>query len=129
MLFCDIPWLPEKIPVALVSGGTHKLLCLLLGIATFPKGVILIDELENGFYYKALPKVWEALFAFCRKFDVQIFVSTHSKECVDSILPVLKGHEKQFRLLRAERKNGHRAIKTFRGEEFEAAIKQDVEIR
>ena len=36
MLFASVAYLPEKIPVTLLSSGISKLLCLLLAIASNP---------------------------------------------------------------------------------------------
>ena len=57
MVFGDVPWIPVKLPVAMMSGGLNKMVAILLGIATQEKGVVLIDELENGIYYRMLPRV------------------------------------------------------------------------
>jgi AAA15 family ATPase/GTPase len=129
MLFCDVPWVPSKLPVALISGGAQKMVSILLGIATQTKGVILIDELENGVYYKLLPKVWESLYSFAKRFGVQLFVSTHSKECLQAVLPIMAANEDSFRLLRAERQGGRYRVRQFPGKEFASAIEEDVEIR
>jgi AAA domain, putative AbiEii toxin, Type IV TA system/AAA domain len=130
MLYCEVPWAPEKVPVASVSAGAHKLLTILLGIATQSKGIVLIDELENGLYFNTLPKAWESILRFCEAFKTQVFVTTHSLECIKAVLPTLKsGNEKHFRLIRTERKNGQRKVAIFKGKQFEAAIATNVEIR
>jgi hypothetical protein len=128
-LYCSVPWMAEKSPVALVSSGFNKLLVILLGIATMAKGVILIDEMENGIYYKTYPDVWRAILHFCKKFHVQIFASTHSLECLRATLPALRGNEDAFRLLRVERKNGERVVRGFKGKDFEAAMEAETEVR
>jgi hypothetical protein len=93
------------------------------------KGVILLDEMENGIYYKTYPDVWKSILHFCRRFKVQIFASTHSMECLRATLPALRGNESDFRLLRVERKNGKRIVRKFQGEEFEAAMEYKTEVR
>jgi hypothetical protein len=128
-LYCSVPWMSEKVPVALVSSGINKLLVILLGIATMTKGVILVDELENGIYYKTYPDIWKSLLHFCRKFKCQLFVSTHSMECLRAALPALQGNEDKFRLLRVERKNGNRIVRIFKGKDFEAAMEAETEVR
>ena len=128
-LYCSVPWMTEKIPVALVSSGVNKVLAILLGIATMSKGVVLLDELENGIYYKSYPDVWKALLHFSQKFKVQLFVSTHSIECLRAAIPALQGHEDKFRLLRVERTNGNRVVRVFKGKDFEAAMEAETEVR
>jgi hypothetical protein len=118
-----------RLPVAMVSSGINKLLLLLLGIASNPMGVVLIDEIENGLYYKSLPKVWEAIRAFCVRFGVQVFITTHSRECLHAALDSVSTHEDDFRLIRTERHKDKRAVKVFTGEKFENALDNDFEIR
>jgi len=129
LLFCEPKGLSEKVPIAVESAGTHKLTAILLGIATQPNGIVMIDEIENGFYYQKFSGVWQALLDFCNQFNVQVFASTHSRECLEAIQPVLKKHEEEFRLIRAERKDRDRLVKLFRGDEFEAAVKTGIEFR
>ena len=104
VLYCHVPWMKVKAPVALVSSGVNKLLFLLIGIATVSKGVVLVDELENSFYYNSYPAVWKSLMHFSQRFKVQLVVSTHSMECLRATMNVLPGNEDKFRLMRVERK-------------------------
>jgi len=55
MLYASVKDLGERLPLAVFSGGINKYLSILLAIATTRDGVVLIDEIENGFYYKPWP--------------------------------------------------------------------------
>ncbi len=129
MLYCDVATMAEMVPIGLLSSGMHKLAALMLGIAHHSKGIVLIDELENGIYYKLLPEVWKALHSFAKAFNVQLFVSTHSKECLQAIGPLLDKHASDFRLIRMESAKGVSKAKVFTGKEFEAATVTEVEFR
>ena len=132
MLYCsppDVHHAKTKLPVALVSGGIGKLLAILLGMASHPKGAILIDELENGLYYKTMPDVWKALSAFSKRFSTQVFATTHSRECLQAALPALRSNEAAFRLLRVESRDGRHGVRLFSGDEFEAAVENENEVR
>jgi len=129
MLHCEVPWIPEKVPLALISTGIQKLIAILLGISSQPKGVVLVDELENGFYYKILPDVWRSLLRFCEIFGVQVFASTHSRECLRAALPTIAANEGKFRLIRMEREKNECIPRIFDGHEFAMAIQQEVEFR
>jgi hypothetical protein len=129
ILYCGVPWLPVKIPLGLLSSGILKLVSILLGIATFPKGVIIVDEIENELYYQIMPKVWESLLVFCKKFDVQLFASTHSYECLKAALQAVQRNEGDFRLIRTERKDGKCIARLFGGKDFEAALETETEVR
>ena len=45
-------------------------------------GVLLVDEIENGLHYGALVDVWKSLDWLSREFNVQVFATTHSYECI-----------------------------------------------
>lgn len=44
--------------------------------------MLLIDEIENGLHHSVLPIIWKGLFLAAKEFDVQIFATTHSWECI-----------------------------------------------
>lgn len=52
----------QKMPITYMGDGINKILQLLLCILTTPKGVVLIDELENGFHYSTYAKVLRVLY-------------------------------------------------------------------
>jgi hypothetical protein len=129
MLHCGRAGLREKVPLGLVSSGIHKLISLLLGISSQEKGVVLIDELDNGFYYKALPQVWQAIYQFANDFGVQVFASTHSQECLRAIAPTIKRNVEDFRLLRLEVRGGKHVARVFGGKNLKAALETETEVR
>lgn len=129
MLHGQVPSIREKLPIGLISSGVQKLISLLAGIVAQQHGIVLVDELDNGFHYTTLPKVWTVLERASGEFHVQLFVSTHSKECLQSLLPTIKGNEEHFRLIRLARTNGTSSARVFEGEGFEAALETDTEVR
>jgi hypothetical protein len=129
LLFCKVPELREKIPVHQVSSGIHKLIALLAGIAAQENGAVMIDEIDNGFYFKVLPKVWEVLHRVASHFKVQLIVSTHSREGLQAILPTLRKAKEDFRLIRVEIRGKKHVAKVFGGKDFEAALETETEVR
>jgi AAA15 family ATPase/GTPase len=103
---------------------------MLLFIATHEDGVVLVDEIENGIYFKTLPRLWEAIIQLCNKLNVQLFASTHSRECIDALTSSIEANENQFRLIRTEdNNNGGHTAKIFKGVNFLAALETGTEIR
>jgi AAA15 family ATPase/GTPase len=99
-------------------------------ICSVPNGVCLIDEIENGFYFKTLPQMWEVVTYLCDQCSVQLFASTHSKECLQYLEPILSKFPDKFRLLRAKTlENGEHVVNTFGGKDVEAALETGTEIR
>jgi len=129
MVYASVGSVREKIPLPLVSDGVNKFLSLLLAIETFSTGVVLIDEIENGFYYDRFETIWSTLLQFCKERNTQIFASTHSMECLTSFLPTIRNNEKDFSLLRMEREDGECSARVFNGRDFFSAIDQEFEVR
>ena len=68
----------RMIPVQLMGDGISRVLNISLAIAGQPGGMVLVDEIENGIHYSVMEKVWRAIGAFARSYDVQLFATTHS---------------------------------------------------
>jgi hypothetical protein len=129
IVFASVKNLNEKIPLGALSGGINRFLGYLVSIATRHKGIVLIDEVENGIYFRKLPEMWIHLRDLCSKNDTQLFVTTHSKECLECLLPAIDGCEDKFMLLRAEQRDGVYRIVQFSGANLEAALEEGFEIR
>jgi len=128
-VYADVDTLPRKLPLSLLSGGISRLFAIMLAIVTFRGGAILIDEIENGIFYDQYPMVWKTLIDLAEEHKTQLFISTHSNECLQALLPSIRGSENDFVLLRAERENGVSHIAQFTGKEFEGALAKGGEIR
>ena len=53
--------------------------------------IILIDEIENGLYYEGLGDFWKGLMAVLEDKNVQLFATTHSRECMEAAYEAAKG--------------------------------------
>jgi AAA15 family ATPase/GTPase len=131
-LYVDVDYLDSKIPIGLLSAGITKYVWILISIASNPGGVILIDEIENGFYYKQFKSFLESIYVFAESQGVQIIASTHSYEMLQAIGEVIAaedGREGKFTLLRAERNGKESTITRVTGESYKSAIEQGFEVR
>jgi AAA15 family ATPase/GTPase len=72
------------LPLPLMGDGLGRLLSIALAIPQAENGLVLIDEIENGLYFKAMSKVWQTLALLAGEFNTQIFATTHSYECIQS---------------------------------------------
>lgn len=129
MVWANLKKVAGKKPIGLVSSGINKILGIILGVAVHNDGVVLIDEIENGLYYNTLTKVWKELHKFSKDNNTQLFISTHSIEALKYMLPVLKGNEEDFSLIKTRFENGVCTVKHTPGAFLEASLEEDVEIR
>lgn len=79
-----------RIPLRSMGDGLTKLFHIALAVASAPKGVLLIDEFENGLHWKVQGDLWIALAKAARNFNVQVFSTTHSRDCIESFAAAVK---------------------------------------
>lgn len=129
IIFADIDGLKSTLPVFSVSAGLYKLLWILVAIASSPRGVVLIDEIENGFYSKKLGEMWSSIVQLCRDCGTQIFASTHSLEFLQVVSSQPESIAEDHCLLRMEKHAGNVLARMFTGRELRGAIAHGFEIR
>jgi len=129
IVFASVRGVVERIPLGLISTGLTKLVAYLVAIANNNGGIVMIDEIENGFYYDSMPAIWRILYRFSREHNVQLFASSHSAECLNAAATIIEGHEDDFCVLRAERKDGECSVRYFNGITFKHAIAEHAEVR
>lgn len=66
--------------------GLQRMFLLSLLFASAQHGVILIDEFENALHYKLIAPFSKFVHQLAHKFNVQVFITSHSKECIDSFV-------------------------------------------
>ena len=128
-VYATVPFIQSKIPLSLLSSGVNKFFTILSALLYRRRGIVLIDEVENGLYYDRLPNLWKIMLRLAEENDTQIFVSTHSNECLQALDGTIKEHPESFMLLRAERDNGSSGVMQFEGQEFLAALAKHGEVR
>jgi AAA15 family ATPase/GTPase len=74
-----------KIPLANISGGVNRMVSIFLAIASQRNSIILIDEIENGIYYKRFGALWRGIIEFIKNHNSQLFITTHSLECLQAL--------------------------------------------
>ena len=81
MVYVDVG-LSRPVPLGFLGDGIGRLLSMVLAFHNARDGSILIDEIENGLHYSKLLEVWKSLDWLSREFNVQVFATTHSYECI-----------------------------------------------
>ena len=133
IMHVDMNGMNELIPIGDLSGGIEKFISLVVSIVMNRGGVILVDEIESGFYYKNMPQLLRSIVTLCDRYDVQLFASTHSYEFLQTLSGVMSGAKrdsKDFCLIRLEKEKGHQPIVTIiPGDSYNAAMQENFEVR
>lgn len=73
-------------PLSTFGDGIKKVLAISNAIAQAAGGILLFDEVETSIHKKYYDDIFRFIMKACKKFDVQLFISTHSIEAIDGIL-------------------------------------------
>ena len=73
-------------PLSTYGDGIKKVLSLANGIAEAGGGILLIDEIDTSIHYKYYADIFNFLIKSSLKFNVQLFITTHSEEAIFEIL-------------------------------------------
>jgi AAA15 family ATPase/GTPase len=95
----------------------------------------MIDEIEAGIHFKKLKDFWHTILFVAKNNDVQLFVTTHSGECLQAFKDVLEKDE--FKNITSEArtitlfqtKDNHVKARTRNFEAFQEAIDEGYNIR
>ena len=66
--------------------GVARIFEMALCMASCRNGVLLIDEFETAIHYSLLVEFTQFVQELAVKFNTQVFLTTHSKECVDAFV-------------------------------------------
>ena len=127
MIYGDIG-LEQLLPISLLGDGMSRLNAILLRIANATGGVVLIDEVENGFHYSLQKDVWKAIGEAAQTFNTQVFITTHSYETIKTANEAFSGN-RDFSYHRLDRIKDKIEAINYKGEELNSALESDFEVR
>ena len=123
----------NPIPIGSMGDGIWRLFSLAIAITQCRGGVLLVDEIDTGLHHTAMSDMWKLIIEASHKFDVQVFATTHSSDCLASLASNTTEYLKNLSSVptvsvqRIERDNGHAVPYT--QEEIRIATHHAVEIR
>ncbi len=129
VIFVDIG-LKRLIPIQLAGDGLKRILSIVVGMYKTRGGIMLIDEVDIGLHYSVQEIMWQAIFKASLDFQVQVFATTHSTDCIMAFAQIAKQNKvnlaNYYRLDRHETE--HKAV-LYEKEMLIDAVSQDFEIR
>ncbi|MDQ1339545.1 MAG: hypothetical protein QG567_697 [Campylobacterota bacterium] len=92
---------------------------------------VFIDEIENGIHYSLLDQFWEMILRVSKEQNVQLFATTHSKECIESYARVSeKSEEKEISFINLSQNKKKSIVAIILDSEmFQSEIEQNHEVR
>ena len=78
----------RPIPIGTMGDGMWRMLALAIAITQCKGGVLLVDEIDTGLHYSVMSDMWRLIFGAAKELDVQVFATTHSYDCIQSLASV-----------------------------------------
>ena len=90
---------------------------------------MFIDEIENGIHFTNYKKLWKIIFEASKLANCQIFITTHSKECIEVFNDVNINNEGNYLEFYRNQKNNLIVVKQRDNEQLNYSLVHNMELR
>ncbi len=119
----------EPLQLKSMGDGMTRLFHIIVALVNAQNGLLLIDEFENGLHWSIQPRVWDIVFQLAEKLNVQVFATTHSRDCVQGFDSAWNKYPTLGAFFRLDAKDGSIRATEYTAETLTDAIDMDVEVR
>ncbi|MCX7045843.1 MAG: AAA family ATPase [Candidatus Sumerlaeota bacterium] len=81
----------NRIPIGSLGDGMWRMLGLSLAMAQAEKGILLVDDIDTGLHHIVMRDMWRLVYETAKRLDIQVFATTHSRDCVQSLATISRG--------------------------------------
>jgi predicted ATPase len=124
-----IKGMDEPLPLKSMGDGMTRLFHIIVALANSRNGLLLIDEFENGLHWSVQPKVWDIVFQLSERLNVQVFATTHSRDCIEGFDQAWNIYPELGSFFRLDVKTNLIKATAYTSETLTDAIDMDVEVR
>ena len=89
-IFVKLRGVHERVPIGSTGDGMWRVLGLALALAKAKGGILLVDEIDTGLHYSVMAQMWRMVCEQAADLSVQVFATTHSRDCYESLAAVVK---------------------------------------
>ncbi len=110
--------------------GMNRMFGIALALVNAKDGMLLIDEADTGLHYSVLSDLWKLIFEVAHRLNVQVFATTHSKDCLEAFQYAAEVNtEEEGVLIRLENRKAGVGAVTFDEEELAIVTRERIEVR
>lgn len=128
-IYADIAGLPQALQVLQLGHGFNRLLVLYAQLLVSESKLVLVDEVENGIHYSALPILFEGIKLVAKERDIQSLITTHSWDCLRAACEVFADSPELFQVIRLELEDDNIRAVCIEGDRMLRMMVQDMEVR
>lgn len=119
----------QPIPIGSMGDGMWRMLALAIAITQCRGGVLLVDEIDTGLHYTAMSRMWKLVYQAAVNMDVQVFATTHSADCFQSLAEVSAEVASPGAITIQRIESGRPRAVHYNSNELAAIASSDIEVR
>lgn len=124
------PEFDEPTPLSSMGDGMTRVFQLVLALVNAQGGILLLDEFENGLHWSVQKAVWEQVWRLSYSLDVQVFATSHSRDCIRAFSSIWSRSPAEGAFFRLERGTaGATRVRPYPPHALEDSLVSDVEMR
>ena len=120
----------KRIPIGSFGDGMWRMLALAVALARAKDNILLVDEIDTGLHYTVMADMWKLVNDAAALFNVQVFATTHSYDCVHSLATICSspGNEDSAITIQRIEPSKKKAV-AFTGAQIRMVAERDIEVR
>lgn len=102
LVFNDKPYfyvetrLPARtLPLGSYGNGMDRIFGIGLALVNAKYGMVLVDEADTSLHYSVLPDFWKLITETAHRFNVQVFATFHSRDCIQAFQQASEGNKEE----------------------------------
>lgn len=107
----------KALPLNVYGDGMKKVILILGALVKAKGGILLLDEFETAIHTSAMDQVFAWILKSAVKLDVQIFLTSHSKEAIDKVLRCSPDLQESINLYTLYKRDGRNLVRRMSGGE------------
>jgi predicted ATPase len=120
----------DRIPIGSFGDGIWRMLSLAVAISRAKDNILLVDEIDTGLHYTVMTDMWKLIDNAAKAFNVQVFATTHSYDCVHSLATICREVEDSESAITIHRVEAeHQQSIRFTEKQIKIAAEREIEIR
>lgn len=121
----------KYIPISYMGDGINKAVEILVDILNLPNGILLIDEVENGFHYSLYQSLMKVFCQTALDVHCQIILTSHNRDFIEATLRAMEeiGRLDDLSYQRLGFYKGQRKAFLFSGKSLFSAFESNMEMR
>jgi hypothetical protein len=119
----------RPIPIGSLGDGMWRMLVLAIAISQCRRGVLLVDEIDTGLHYSVMSQMWQLISNAAKEFDVQVFATTHSYDCVYSLAHICAEADERNPITVQRIEAGKSKAVPYAQNEIRIAADREIEVR